>query len=110
MDLDGKNRREDSLLGHMAGNQQKNAAIKYFIIGFVRVMGIAIMAAGFAVILNGFMQLPEILGYFLAFMGAFEFIAMPIILAKIWKTPENEKSDAKNIRKNNDKDAGIEKQ
>lgn len=70
--------------------EQKYAAGKYLIIGLVRVMGIAIMAVGFAIILNDFMQLPEILGYFLAFMGAFEFIVMPIILAKMWKTPDDQ--------------------
>lgn len=88
---------------------QKNAAGKYLIIGLVRIMGIAMMAVGFAVILNGFMQWPEILGYFLVFMGAFEFIAMPIILARAWKTPEVEKFDAKNTNKNKDKNGAIKK-
>lgn len=83
----------------MTGNQQKNALSKYLIIGIVRIMGIAVMAVGFAVLLNGFMQLPDFAGYFLIFMGGFEFIVMPIFLARVWKTPDD---------RDNKKNAGIE--
>lgn len=85
----------------MKANEQKNALSKYLIIGLVRIMGIAIMAVGFAVLLNDFMQLPDSLGYFLIFMGGFEFIVIPIFLARTWKTPND---------RNNKKNAGIEKQ
>jgi len=81
-------------------NTQRSTKAKYFIIGLVRIMGVAILAIGFAVILNDFMQLPAAIGYFLVVMGAFEFIAMPIILARAWKTPDDDEK-----RKN----AGIEK-
>lgn len=74
----------------MNSDQQKHAMFKYWIIGLVRIMGIVIMAIGFAILVNGFMQFPPILGYFLVFMGVFEFVAMPIILARMWKTPDDE--------------------
>lgn len=90
----------------MKGNQQKNALSKYFTIGIVRIMGIAVMAIGFAILLNDFMQLPDAMGYFLIFMGGFEFIAMPILLARAWKTPEDEDTPDGDNKKN----AGIEKQ
>lgn len=83
----------------MKNDQQKNAISKYITIGLVRIMGIAVMAVGFAVLLNGFMQLSDFAGYFLIFMGGFEFIVMPIFLARVWKTPDD--SD-------NKKNAGIE--
>lgn len=98
MDLDGKNRPLGSLEGRVQGRQQRHAMTKYLVIGLVRIMGIAIMTVGFAILLNDFMQLSEILGYFLVFMGAIEFIVMPIMLARMWKTPDD---------KNN---AGIEDQ
>lgn len=99
MDLEGRDRREDGL-GGLKGSQQKNALGKYFTIGLVRIMGIAIMAVGFAIILNGLGDWPEMVGYFFIFMGGFEFIVMPIILARAWKTPENR----------DDRNAGIEKE
>lgn len=93
----------------MSDNQQKNALGKYFVIGLVRIMGIAIMAIGFAIILNGLGDWPESMGYFLIFMGGFEFIVMPILLARVWKTPDDEKNVQKNAKKNAKKNAGIEK-
>jgi len=78
----------------MSGNQEKNALGKYFTIGLVRIMGIALMAVGFAVLLNNFMELPDIAGYFLIIMGGFEFIVLPILLARSWKTPSDKNSNA----------------
>lgn len=93
----------------MSANQQKNALGKYFVIGLVRIMGIAIMAVGFAIILNGLGDWPEDMGYFLVFMGGFEFIVMPILLARAWKTPDDEKNAKRNAKKNAKRNAGIEK-
>ncbi len=84
----------------MNGNQQKNALSKYLTIGIVRIMGIAMMAVGFAILLNDFLALEAFIGFSLIFVGAFEFILMPILLARVWKTPDD---------KNNNKNAGIEK-
>lgn len=85
----------------MTGNQQKNALGKYLIIGAVRIMGIAMMAIGFAIVLNDFLTLETFIGYVLIFVGGFEFIIMPILLARAWKTPDD---------RDKKKNAGIEKQ
>ncbi len=72
----------------MNNHQQKNALSKYLTIGLVRIIGIAMMAVGFAILLNDFMQLSDGVAYFLIVMGGFAFIVLPILLARAWKTPD----------------------
>ena len=59
---------------------------KYFIIGLTRVLGIVIMAVGFAVLLNNLGGLPDFIGYIFIALGFFQSIGMPFILGRLWKS------------------------
>ena len=60
---------------------------RYFTIQAVRVAGVVMVLLGILV-LNGRLDWPEILGYFLFLNGLFDALFLPTILARRWKTPE----------------------
>ena len=61
---------------------------RYLIISAARLSGAVLLAIGLAVIANGFMDLPVETGYLIFAIGVFEFIALPVLLSRRWKTPE----------------------
>lgn len=61
---------------------------RYLIISVARLSGAVLLAIGLAIIANGFMDLPIELGYALFAIGVFEFIALPVLLSRRWKSPE----------------------
>ena len=60
---------------------------RYFTIQAVRAAGVVMVLLGILV-LNGRLDWPEILGYFLFLNGLFDALFLPTILARRWKTPE----------------------
>ncbi len=75
---------------------------KYIIIGLTRVLGIAIMAVGFAVLLNNLGGLPDFVGYIFIALGFFQAIGMPFILGRLWKSQDKKNagiSDGSGARK-----------
>ena len=51
-------------------------------------LGGVLLAVGGMVIIGGAIEGPPALGYGLLAFGLFEFFAMPVMMAKRWKTPE----------------------
>ena len=63
------------------------AAGRFWMLQLMRLGGILLVAGGIA-ILSGRVAGPEILGYGLVVLGAFEFFALPVLLARRWKSPD----------------------
>ncbi len=59
---------------------------RYAIISAVRLMGSAMLVFGLAIIANGIMDLPVTVGYLFFAIGVFDFIALPAILSRRWKS------------------------
>lgn len=59
---------------------------RFFIIQMLRLSGVAFVLAGIA-IANGVIDAPEIVGYAIIFVGLFDALVAPILLARNWKTP-----------------------
>jgi hypothetical protein len=63
--------------------------LRFFIIGFVRLMGAVLIAFSLAVIARGIMGIPKAAGYAFFAFGFFEFAVLPIILSRKWKSPRD---------------------
>lgn len=63
------------------------AAARFWMLQLMRLGGILLVVGG-VLIISGRVPGPEALGYGLLVFGAFEFFAMPLLLAKRWKSPE----------------------
>jgi hypothetical protein len=59
---------------------------RYAIISAVRLTGGAMLVFGLAIITNGIMDLPVAAGYLFFAVGVFDFIALPAILSRRWKS------------------------
>jgi hypothetical protein len=71
-----------------AGNDDGGlAARRYAIISAIRISGAAMLVLGLAIIANGLMDLPIAAGYVLFAIGVFDFIVLPVILSRRWKSP-----------------------
>ncbi|NJM50998.1 MAG: hypothetical protein HC843_09080 [Sphingomonadales bacterium] len=67
---------------------KSKARERYLIISAARLAGAVMIAISLGIIANGFMDLPVEAGYILFAIGVVEFIITPLILARMWKTPE----------------------
>jgi hypothetical protein len=67
--------------------QDKKALARYLIISALRLIGAILIAMGLAIIANGWMDLPILVGYILFAIGVYDFIAVPVILSRKWKSP-----------------------
>ncbi len=74
----------------MNEDYEAQAKLRFFIIGFVRLMGAFLMAFGLAVIARGFMDIPKPAGFAFFAFGLFEFLVLPIILSRKWKSPSDQ--------------------
>jgi hypothetical protein len=68
-------------------NEDAIARKRFAILSAVRLSGAIMLAIGLAIIANGFMDLPIEAGYAVFAVGVFDFIAMPVILSRKWKSP-----------------------
>jgi uncharacterized membrane protein YesL len=73
----------------MNDDYEAQVKLRYFIIGFVRLMGAVLMALGLTIIALGFMDIPKPAGIAFLGFGLFEFLVMPVILSRKWKSPPN---------------------
>ena len=67
----------------------EKARSRFLIINASRLAGGIFIAIGLAIIANGFMDMPIEAGYAIFALGAIEFIVVPVLLARMWKTPED---------------------
>jgi hypothetical protein len=68
--------------------EEANTRGKLLVINAARLAGAIMIALGLAIIVNRFQDLPMEIGYFLFAMGVFEFVVVPLILARKWKAPK----------------------
>lgn len=62
------------------------AAARFFVIQIVRLTGIALAVLGL-VVLGGRLEWPKLAGVGLLVAGLFDAMAVPLILARKWKSP-----------------------
>ncbi|MFA6219293.1 MAG: hypothetical protein WC692_05900 [Erythrobacter sp.] len=63
------------------------AARRFWILQFMRLTGLALVLAG-AMILAGRIEQSQAVGAALLVIGALDFFAMPVLLARRWKSDE----------------------
>lgn len=74
----------------MTPDEEAKALRRLLIINAARLAGAIIIAISLGIIVNGFMNLPVEAGYFLFAVGVFEFVFVPLLLARKWKTRPEE--------------------
>ncbi len=62
------------------------AKAKFIAIQAVRWSGLGLVLLGLLIV-NGKIDLPEIAGYILTAIGLLDALVMPVVLARLWKTP-----------------------
>lgn len=71
----------------MTAGEEAKARQRFFVLGLVRLSGAVMLAMGLAVISNGFLDLPIPVGFIFIVFGIVDFIILPLVLAKRWKSP-----------------------
>ncbi len=71
----------------MTVEEEAKAKQRFFALGFIRLSGAVFIAFGLAVISKGLLDLPIVAGYVMLAIGIVDFIILPLILAKRWKSP-----------------------
>jgi hypothetical protein len=62
------------------------AKSRFIAIQLIRLTGVGMVMLGIAIMV-GKVDLPRVAGYALAAIGLFDAMAMPVILARRWRTP-----------------------
>jgi hypothetical protein len=73
----------------MNADDEAKAKQRFVVLNLVRLSGALMLAFGLAVIGRGFMDLPKPVGYILFFIGITDFLIVPLLLAKRWKSPQD---------------------
>ncbi len=63
-----------------------DARTRFFVIGATRLIGVAIVLAGILG-LKGRLPIPDVASYAFIAFGLFDVFAVPLILARKWRTP-----------------------
>lgn len=71
----------------MTPEEETKAQQRFLVLNFVRITGAIMLVIGLAVIGNGLFGLPTAIGYVLFLVGIADFILVPLLLAKKWKSP-----------------------
>ena len=75
----------------MTRTPESLARARFFAIGSMRIVGVLLIFAGFALVQVGFMvawqPTDRWVGVIVVLVGAFDFAVMPKILARRWRTP-----------------------
>jgi hypothetical protein len=69
--------------------EETKAQQRFLVISLVRISGAIMLAVGLAIIAKGLYGLPKVAGYALFLVGIVDFIAMPLLLSKRWKSTPN---------------------
>ena len=71
----------------MTPEEETKAQQRFLVLNFIRISGAIMLVIGLAVIGNGLFGLPVAAGYALFAVGIADFILVPLLLAKKWKSP-----------------------
>ena len=73
----------------MTPEEETKAQQRFLVLNLVRLVGAIMLVIGLAVIANGTFGLPSAAGYVLFLIGMLEFMLVPLLLAKRWKSPKD---------------------
>jgi hypothetical protein len=65
---------------------ETRAQYHFLVINIVRISGAVMLVLGLAIIARGAFELPVAAGYVLFFVGLADFMLVPLLLAKRWKS------------------------
>ena len=71
----------------MTPEEETKTQQRFLVLNFIRISGAIMLVIGLAVIGNGLFGLPVAAGYALFAVGIADFILVPLLLAKKWKSP-----------------------
>lgn len=66
--------------------EETQAQYRFLVINLCRISGAIMLVIGLAVIAREAFGLPKAAGYILFFVGIFDFLLVPVFLAKRWKS------------------------
>ena len=66
--------------------EEIQAQYRFLVINLCRISGAIMLVIGLAVIAREAFGLPKAAGYILFFIGIFDFLLVPVLLAKRWKS------------------------
>ena len=70
----------------MTPEEETKTQQRFLVLNFIRICGAIMLVLGLAVIGNGLFGLPVAAGYALFAVGIADFILVPLLLAKKWKS------------------------
>lgn len=70
----------------MTPEEETKAQYRFLIINIVRISGAIMLVIGLAIIAREAFGLPKAAGYVLFFVGLLDFMLVPLLLAKRWKS------------------------
>ena len=73
----------------MTPEEETKAQHRFLVLNLVRISGAIMLVIGLAVIANGLFGLPVAAGYLLFLIGIIDFMFVPLLLAKRWKSPKD---------------------
>lgn len=73
----------------MTQQEETKAQYRFLVLNIVRITGAIMLVLGLAVIANGVFDLPKAAGYVLFVFGIIDFMLVPLLLAKKWKSPKD---------------------
>ena len=72
----------------MTPEEEAKAQYRFLVINIVRISGAIMLVLGLAIISRGVFDLPKGAGYVLFVVGIVDFMLVPLLLAKRWKSPK----------------------
>ena len=72
----------------MTPEEEAKAQYRFLVINIVRISGAIMLVLGLAIISRGVFDLPKGAGYVLFLVGIVDFMLVPLLLAKRWKSPK----------------------
>ena len=73
----------------MTQGEETRAQQRFLVLNLVRISGAIMLVIGLAVIANGVFGLPVAAGYVLFLVGIVDFMLVPLLLAKRWKSRQD---------------------
>lgn len=73
----------------MTLEEETKAQYRFLVINIVRISGAVMLVLGLAIIAREAFGLPKAAGYVLFFVGLADFMLVPLLLAKRWKSPRD---------------------
>ena len=73
----------------MTPEEETKAQYRFLVLNIVRITGAIMLVLGLAIITRGVFDLPKAAGYVLFVVGIIDFMLVPLLLAKKWKSPKD---------------------